>query len=224
MSRTAFHTSSRTRRRVRRRTTARAAAYGATAAAFAGVLALTGVAPAAAAPRQAAPSFLAADELPPHPSSAWYAGDVTQGRPEHPVFCLDEVLTAGGTSYRDFWTEYDTNAGQFVVRAKDARAARTFAARAERAVRGCAGAYEAEFPDGSASWRDYGRLGVEDGAHVYGIATRTDFGANDINLFAVGRDGRTVTVVRWGQMGTFQHAEVEPFKATTRTAVAKLAP
>lgn len=47
-------------------------------------------------------------------------------------------------------------------------------------------------------------------------------GSSDIGLFSVGRDGATVTVVRWGQMGTFQHAQVADFKAMTVTAVNKL--
>ena len=44
----------------------------------------------------------------------------------------------------------------------------------------------------------------------------------DIRLLSVGRDGRTVTVVDWGQMGGFKDAPVKAFKKTTTTAVNKL--
>jgi hypothetical protein len=50
----------------------------------------------------------------------------------------------------------------------------------------------------------------------------SDWGSSDVSLFSVGRDGRTVTYVRWAQMGTFAHAQVADFKATTVTAVNKL--
>ncbi|CAM5226236.1 hypothetical protein SNARM312S_02136 [Streptomyces narbonensis] len=46
----------------------------------------------------------------------------------------------------------------------------------------------------------------------------------DIHLFSVGRDGRTVTLVRWGQMGDFEDAPLTAFRTTTKTAVNKLWP
>ncbi|MDQ0605565.1 hypothetical protein QF037_009998 [Streptomyces canus] len=77
-------------------------------------------------------------------------------------------------------------------------------------------------PDVEAESRDYGKLKVEEGAHVRGLHTETSWGANDVDLLSVGRDGRTVTVLQWGQMGDFKGAPVTAFKKTTTTAVNKL--
>ena len=43
-----------------------------------------------------------------------------------------------------------------------------------------------------------------------------------VHLFGVGRDGRTVTVVSWAEMGDLGQAPVTAFKKTTKTAVDKL--
>ncbi|MBQ0826996.1 hypothetical protein J5Y05_10785 [Streptomyces sp. RG38] len=79
-----------------------------------------------------------------------------------------------------------------------------------------------QYPEITAAQRYYGRVNVEEGAHVHGVHTTTSWGATDIGLVSVGRDGRTVTVVQWGQMGTFEDARVADFKATTATAVRAL--
>lgn len=188
-------------------------------------LLLTAAGSAQAVPTAAAtasPVFLSAHELPPHPSSPWYAGEVTAGLPENPMFCVEGALPARGASHREFSTEYDTWALQIVVETGHERQARKIVGQARLAVQNCAEKYAQQHPGGSAEWRDYGSLPVENGADVYGVATRTDYGANDVNLFGIGRDGRTVTVIRWARLGTFEHAEVEPFKDTVRAAVAKL--
>jgi hypothetical protein len=194
------------------------------AAAVAGLgLAVTAAAPTqAAAAKPAAPKFLAAKELPPHPGSAWYAGGITKGLPEFDVFCLDGVLPQKGASHRQFWTEYDTGAIQLVVKAASNKSARALAAKAEKSIRNCATDFMREYPEGEADWQNYGKLKVENGAHVYGVHTAVPDSEHGVHLFGVGRDGRTVTVVRWGEMGTLDQAPVKAFKKTTRTAVAKL--
>jgi hypothetical protein len=206
----------------------RTAAGCAVATATTFTLAAVGTAQAAGTPsagtRAAAPAFLAPDELPPHPSSAWYAGDVTAGLPEFPVFCLEEALPSDGASHRQFWTEMDTGAVQVAVRATTVQAARTLAAEVKASVRACADAYEEQVPGGEAEVVDYGRIDVQEGAHVYGvdIADPDGTGTSDAHLFGVGRDGRLVTVVDWGQMGNLSHAPVDDFRTTTRTAVERL--
>ena len=178
---------------------------------------------AQAAPRKnTAPRFLSAHQLPPHPYSPWYAGRVTQGLPDFPLFCLEEVLPAEGASHRQFGTEYDTGAVQVTVRAANTGAARKLAAAVEASVRNCAADHLEQYPEATAQWRDYGGIDVEEGAHVYGIHTAHPDSENGLNMFGVGRDGRTVTVVKWGEMGTFEHAPVKEFRKTTRKAVAKL--
>ncbi|MEU1047751.1 hypothetical protein ABZ400_21650 [Streptomyces sp. NPDC005897] len=176
-----------------------------------------------AAPKAAAPTFLSASQLPPHPTSTWTAGPVTDGFPEELGLC---VSTEGVSSYdyrhRQFWTDLDTSAVQLTVVTGTAAEAKALAKHYDDLIRTCADRVEESSPDVEAQGRNYGRLPVEEGARVRGLHTETSWGATDIALLSVGRDGRTVTVVKWGQMGDFQDAPVAAFKKTTSTAVDKL--
>ena len=100
--------------------------------------------------------------------------------------------------------------------------AKALATRLNKEIRSCAKRIEQSDPEIEAEYKDYGTLSVEEGAHVHGLHTETNYGAIDISLLSVGRDGRTVTVVDWGQMGDFSDAPVAAFKKTTTTAVKKL--
>ncbi|MEU6083670.1 hypothetical protein [Streptomyces sp. NPDC047108] len=203
-----------------------AVAAGVLAAAPAAASAATGPAALSAPPARAVaasgPAFLAPGQLPPHPSSPWYAGPVTNGTPDPLPFCVGQALPGATSQYREFWTELDTGATQVTVVERDTARARSLAALWNKAIRECADRTEQEDPDVTAEWRGYGKLAVEEGARVQGVHLERTGGASDVHLFAVGRDGRTVTVVRWGQMGTFDDAPVRAFKNTTRTAVNKL--
>ncbi|MFJ8464324.1 hypothetical protein [Streptomyces swartbergensis] len=199
-------------RRIRTAVAALAAAAGVAAAA---------VPAAATAPASTTPRFLEPAELPPHPTSPWYAGPVTAGQPDPLPVCVGEALPSIAT-HRSYWTEYDTNAQQITVVERDVQRAKDFAALLRKDLAGCAKKLMEQDPDITATQKYYGRLNVEEGAHVYGLHTASAWGSSDIGLFSVGRDGRTVTVVRWGQMGNFQHAQVSDFKTTTVTAVNKL--
>ncbi|MFI6876219.1 hypothetical protein ACIBL6_22590 [Streptomyces sp. NPDC050400] len=181
-------------------------------------------APAAgAAPRAATPTFLSASQLPPHPTSSWTAGPVTEGFPEALGTC---VSTEGVLDYdyrhREFRTDLDTGAVQLTVVTDTAAHAKALAKHYDDLIRTCADRIEQSSPDVEAEGRDYGKLAVEEGARVRGLHTETSWGANDIALLSVGRDNRTVTVVKWGQMGDFDDAPVAAFKKTTVTAVNKL--
>ncbi|MFC9125807.1 hypothetical protein ACFT4A_03055 [Streptomyces sp. NPDC057099] len=193
-----------------------------TVAALAAVAGVAAAAvPAAAAPAGATPRFLAPAELPPHPTSPWYAGPVTAGQPDPLPVCVGDALPSIA-SHRSYWTEFDTNAQQITVVERSEQRAEDFAALLRKDIAGCAKKLMEQDPDLTATQKSYGRLNVEEGAHVYGLHTASAWGSSDIGLFSVGRDGRTVTVVLWGQMGTFQHAQVADFKKTTVTAVNKL--
>ncbi|WP_371658044.1 hypothetical protein [Streptomyces sp. NBC_00280] len=181
-------------------------------------------APAAgAAPKAATPTFLSASQLPPHPTSSWTAGPVTEGFPEALGLC---VSTEGVLDYdyrhREFRTDLDTNAVQLTVVTGTAAQAKALAKHYDDLIRTCAARIEKSSPDVEAEGRDYGTLPVEEGAHVRGLHTETSWGATDIALLSVGRDDKTVTVVKWGQMGDFDNAPVAAFKKTTTTAVNKL--
>ncbi|MFF4634118.1 hypothetical protein [Streptomyces griseorubiginosus] len=193
---------------------------------LAALAAVAGVA-AAAVPAAAAttasdtPRYLEPAELPPHPSSPWYAGAVTYGQPDPLPMCVGDALPSI-TSHREYWTEYDTNAQQLTVEGRSEQWSKDFAALLRKDLAGCAKKLMQQDADITATQKYYGRLNVEEGADVYGIHTASAQGSSDIGLFSVGRDGATVTIVRWGQMGTFHDAPVADFKATTVTAVNKL--
>ncbi|MBT2450124.1 hypothetical protein J7F03_24215 [Streptomyces sp. ISL-43] len=193
----------------------------AAAAAAAAALVLTASTAAAAA---TAPGFIGGADLPPHPGSPWFAGKVTKGLPEFAPFCLEGVLPAAGSWHRAFGTEFDTGAVQVSVRASSAGAAAKLAASLEREVATCAADWLRTTPGGTASWQDYGKLSVEEGAHVYGVHTSIPDSEPGAHLYGIGRDGSTVTVVEWGQMGNLSDAPVPAFKKTTATAVNKLNP
>ncbi|MFD7029853.1 hypothetical protein ACFWAR_17605 [Streptomyces sp. NPDC059917] len=206
-----------------RRATASATVLAAAAAAAA-ALALTASAPAAAAPTATAPGFLAGTDLPPHPSSPWTQGKVTKGLPETAPFCLEGALPAAGSWHRAFGTDLDTGAVQVSVRTASDAAAKKLAAALERKVAACAADWLRATPGGTASWQDYGPVRVEEGAHVYGVHTSIPDSEPGVHLYGIGRDGSTVTVVKWGQMGVLADAPVTAFKKTTTTAVHKLNP
>ncbi|MFE2549614.1 hypothetical protein ACFXGI_13850 [Streptomyces sp. NPDC059355] len=172
----------------------------------------------------AAPGFLGAADLPPHPTSPWHAGKVTEGLPETAPFCLDGALPAAGSRHRHFGTDLDTGAVQVSVRASSDAAAARPARGLERQVAACAADWLREHPDGTARSRGYGALPVEEGAHVYGVHTSIPDSEPGVHLFGIGRDGSTVTVVQWGRMGDLGDAPVPAFKRTTTAAVDRLDP
>ncbi|WP_420031666.1 hypothetical protein ACN2WE_01835 [Streptomyces sp. cg28] len=178
---------------------------------------------ALAAPASAAgtPRFLSPSELPPHPSSAWTAGPVTAGQPDPLPLCVGDALPSISV-HRVYRTDLDTGALQVTVVERDAQAAKAFVALLRRHLDSCAKDVTAADPEVTATQKYYGKLSVEEGAYVYGVHTETSWGASDINLFSVGRDGAVVTVVQWGEMGSFAQAPVAAFKKTTVTAVNKL--
>lgn len=169
-----------------------------------------------------APRFLSASELPQHPSYTWTAGRVTDGVPDEMRFCLEEALLAYDSRYRPFRTDLDTSARQLTIVVGTAAKAKALASSLNKEFKSCAGRIEAADPEVEAAYKSYGSLPVEEGARVHGLHTETSWGANDIRLLSVGRDGRTVTVVDWSQMGDFGDAPVAAFKKTTTKAVNKL--
>ncbi|GGW65618.1 hypothetical protein GCM10010503_48470 [Streptomyces lucensis JCM 4490] len=190
-------------------------------------VAVTGLTVALAGPAGAAaktPGFLAAGDLPPHPASAWTAGKVTAGVPGETAgdACLRALPGHKPAWHRDFRTDLDTNARQITLVLRDTRSAKQLTSRLDKDIKSCAARIERQHPDTEATGKDYGQLPVEEGAHVYGVHTETSHGADDVRLLSVGRDGRTVTVVNWAQLGGFEGAPVKAFKKTTTKAVNKL--
>ncbi|MFJ3576345.1 hypothetical protein [Streptomyces rubiginosohelvolus] len=174
----------------------------------------------AAAPAQ--PKFLSASQLPAS-HTPWTAGPIRKGVPAEGSVCTTGIAPAAGSRHRDFRTELDTNARQTITVAPTTAKAKALAAELRGALETCLDRLKEQDPglEGEAFYQ--GRINVEEGAHVYSIDTSyPEVGSTDIGLYSVGRDGRTVTVVEWGQMGELDGAPLEGFKKTTRTAVAKL--
>lgn len=205
-----------------RTSTVRRAAAGAAAAAASLSLTLFAAGPASAAPAPA-PGFLEPGDLPPHSSSAWFAGGIAQGLPDPETFCFEGAMPDGdATHHRDFRTDYDTGASQVTVTAASTGAANRLAARLEARAADCAADWLRDNPGSTASWDDYGTVSAGDRAHVYGVHTAPPESEHGVNLLGVARAGATVTVVRWAEMGTLGQAPVDSFRGTVRAAVDRL--
>ncbi|MFJ5044399.1 hypothetical protein ACIQWZ_35005 [Streptomyces sp. NPDC098077] len=177
---------------------------------------------AAPAPAPVQPKFLSAGQLPAS-LTPWTAGPVRQGAPAEGSVCTAGIAPATGTRHRDFRTELDTGARQTITVAATTARAKALAAELRSALETCLDRLKEQDPglEGEAFYQ--GRVAIEEGAHVYSIDTSyPEVGSTDIGLYSVGRDGRAVTVVEWGQLGELDGAPLEGFKKTTRTAVAKL--
>jgi hypothetical protein len=184
-----------------------------------------GLAALATAPAQAAaqPAFLAASQMPPS-SPPWTATQVFTGVPENGgVLCAPYKIPAQNTRYREFSTELDTNGVQVTTVARTEADAVKLVDTLRGALAGCGPLLEQQNPGLQAVSASHGKLAVEEGAWVYSLDTADpQIGISDIHLFSVGRDGRTVTLVRWGQMGDLEDAPLTAFRTTTKTAVNKL--
>ncbi|MEU6949811.1 hypothetical protein ABZ957_31955 [Streptomyces sp. NPDC046316] len=184
-----------------------------------------GLAALATAPAQAAaqPAFLAASQMPPS-STPWTATQVFTGVPENGgALCAPYKIPAQNTRYREFSTELDTNGVQITTVARTEADAVKLVDTLRKSLAGCGALLEQQNPGLNAVSAYHGKLAVEEGAWVYSLDTADpQIGITDIHLFSVGRDGRTVTYVRWGQMGDFKDAPLTAFRTTTKTAVNKL--
>ncbi|MGW7093283.1 hypothetical protein [Streptomyces sp. NPDC054874] len=184
-----------------------------------------GLAALATAPVQAAaqPAFLAAAQMPPS-STPWTATQVFTGVPENGgVLCAPYKIPAQNTRYREFSTELDTNGVQVTTVARTEADAVKLVDTLRGALAGCGSLLEQQNPGLQAVSASHGKLAVEEGAWVYSLDTSDpQIGISDIHLFSVGRDGCTVTLVRWGQMGDLEDAPLAAFRTTTKTAVNKL--
>ncbi|MFF0407528.1 hypothetical protein OG337_00645 [[Kitasatospora] papulosa] len=184
-----------------------------------------GLAALATAPAQAAaqPAFLTASQMPPS-STPWTATQVFTGVPENGgVLCAPYKIPAQNTRYREFSTELDTNGVQVTTVAPTETDAVKLVDTLRGALAGCGPLLEQQNPGLQAVSASHGKLAVEEGAWVYSLDTADpQIGISDIHLFSVGRDGRTVTLVRWGQMGDLEDAPLTAFRTTTKTAVNKL--
>ncbi|MEU2392860.1 hypothetical protein [Streptomyces sp. NPDC007369] len=124
--------------------------------------------------------------------------------------------------YREFTTAETATAEQKVLVFATEAEAVTFADAARQNYADCPGREE-QRPGIEATGHDHGVIDVEEGATLQGMHT-VDTGAQErphMNyLFGVGRDGDTVTLVRWSSY--WGAPPVEAWKSVVRTAVNKL--
>ncbi|MFF4869736.1 hypothetical protein ACIPQA_06665 [Streptomyces sp. NPDC090109] len=170
-----------------------------------------------------ASTFLTAAQLPPS-ATPWTATRVFDGVPENGgVLCAPYKIPAQNSRYREFSTELDTNAVQVTTVARTEADAVKLVDTLRTSLAGCGPLLEQQNPGLHAVSASHGKIAVEEGAWVYSLDTADpQIGTTDIHLFSVGRDGRTVTLVRWGQMGDLKDAPLNAFRTTTKTAVNKL--
>ncbi|MEU0311895.1 hypothetical protein, partial [Streptomyces cyaneofuscatus] len=139
------------------------------------------------------------------------------------VLCAPYKIPAQNTRYREFSTELDTNGVQVTTVARTEADAVKLVDILRGALAGCGPLLEQQNPGLQATSASHGKLAVEEGAWVYSLDTADpQIGISDIHLFSVGRDGRTVTLIRWGQIGDLEDAPLTTFRTTTKTAVNKL--
>lgn len=177
--------------------------------------------PTASPTAASVPGFLAGTDLPPHPTSAWFAGKVTAGAPEFAPFCLENAL-AGRENlwHRTFGTEFDTHATQVVLRTDSVEDAQALVDVLSHAAALCVDDWLAENPEGTGESKDFGAPSAA--THVYGVHTSIPDSEPGVHLYGIGSAGTWVSVVQWAQMGDLDDAPVAAFEKTTTTAVAKL--
>jgi hypothetical protein len=169
----------------------------------------------------AAPRFLRPADLPPGHYEPWRGHRVTKGLPTA-LFCLEKALPAKGAQHRNFSSDLEATATQVIVSSQSPATAKQLAIKAADSIEKCAARVKKKDPKTKAAWRSYGTVKVEDGARIYGVYTSHPDSEHTIHLFAVGRDGRLVTVVEFGMFGDFADAPVTAFKETARIAVERL--
>ncbi|MFD9718857.1 hypothetical protein [Streptomyces sp. NPDC059076] len=167
-----------------------------------------------------APAFLTAKQLPAS-LTPWTAGAIKSGAAAD--FCTKNIAPKASSKHRLFQTELDTSAHQTITVAATEAKAKTLVTQLRNSINGCLKRLQQEYPGLKGTSKYHGKINVEEGAHVYSVDTADpQVGSTDIALYSVGRDGRTVTVVGWSQLGDLSGAPLAGFKKTTQTAVAKL--
>ncbi|GAB3120472.1 hypothetical protein GCM10027160_36630 [Streptomyces calidiresistens] len=171
----------------------------------------------------AVPTFLEPGELPPHPWSDWYAGEVGAGPSDAPLAYIDHLLPEENLWHRRHWTEYDAGALQVVMDAGDPDTAAELTAGLEEALANAAADWLRENPGSVAGWDEHCGTEAGDSSAVYSVHTAPPMAGTSIHLYGIGRVGEHVTVVQWGQMGSLGDAPVEEFRTTLATALNHLA-
>lgn len=175
--------------------------------------------------------FLTAAQLPQGPRyRSWKAMPARAGLPDPRTFCLGGTMSPTTTSYTAYRSGTEAGAQHFIaVGATDARAT-ALAAKLKAKIQGCfqewlelTGHSIYQGKRITASWKRYGTYDVADGLTVWGVFTSPPKPTPPTtHLYAVGRDGRTVTVLHLGLNGVQKDAPAGPFTETAETAMREM--
>jgi hypothetical protein len=170
---------------------------------------------------KAGDEFLIVNDLPADPT--WISEGIHKGEPAIEEFCVGDVIEPAGTRYQGYHTDLDASAREHIITSVTETQAARLQRHLNRAVRGCAEAYEQANPGSTAIFKRYDKFGIADGVAVYGVFTEHE-GSLSANLFAVGRDSIDVAVVRYGRIGRESDVPVHQFQRTARRSVTLLVP
>ena len=187
------------------------------------VVALTAmgfVASAAGVAMAGAPDFLRTRDLP--RGHSWSAAGVETGVPAGREFCLSRTIPADSTLYQRYADGLDATVIEYIHTSDSEADAIALVKQETRRLKTCTARWLQHEPNGSAEFKSYGRQPVEDGVSSSGVFTYPPQADPSATLFAVGRDGTTVTIVRFGQIGTSADADVDDFLRSARLATDRM--
>jgi hypothetical protein len=179
----------------------------------------------------AAPKFLTASQLPQGARyGTWKAQPVRAGLPSPRTFCLGGTMAASTTTFTPFRSGTEAGAQHFVAVGLSEARAKGLADRLRTKIEGCFKEW-LELTGGTiykgkkinASWRRYGTYDIADGMTVWGVFTVPPKPTPPTtHLYAVGREGRTVSVLHLGLNGAEKVAPHADFTVTAETALRQL--
>lgn len=167
-----------------------------------------------------APGFMRLRDLP--RGHSWSAEGIQQGVPGGSEFCLGLTIPADFTLYQRYHDDLDASVIEYIHTSTSEADAIAFAKKEKHRIKTCATRWDQHNPDGSSEFESYGSQPVDDGVSSFGVFVYPPQADPSANLFAVGRDGNTVAVVRFGQIGTAGDADVDDFLRTARLATERM--
>jgi hypothetical protein len=165
--------------------------------------------------------FLAVGDLPTGSRyGTWRAEAEKDGLRDPEYFCIKGELPADDTEFTTYSSDLEAEAAQFIVDAESETDAQDLVTALKESLASCVEDYKKENPSDGASGKDYGDHA---GATLFGRFFAPKDSEYNLQMFAVGRSGSTVTVVVLGQGGKEDEAPLDAFKSMVSAAMGKLA-
>lgn len=185
-----------------------------TAAAIAGV-ALTGIVVGTASAKPA--TFLAKSDLPSASKyTPWSAQAKKAGLPKPMYTCISGIIPAGKSEHVKFTSDMTAEVREIITVSKNKTEAKALASKLRSAITNCDDKLsDVTGIDRIGSWK------TQDGLTLDAVYTAPPGSEYNFQLFAVGRDGRSVVVTTFADMGQKQDAPITAFTATAKKALQK---